>query len=437
MSVDGAELRDADIAVEDGWITAVGHRPDAYFDETIDCSRFIATPGLVNTHHHLYQTLTRGFPESDGRGLFDWLTLLYPIWAGLDEEMIFDSTRCGLAELALSGCTTCADHLYVFPPGSERFIDAEIAAAREVGLRFHATRGSMDLGEEDGGLPPQSVVQTRETILRDSERLIDTYHDPTPGAMINVGLAPCSPFSVTPELMRETAQLSRQKNVRLHTHIAETADEDAYSRQNFGLSPIELLATVDWLGPDVWVAHCVHPSPTDVDRIVRAGVSVAHCPTSNMLLGSGLAPIRELLIADVAVGLGVDGSASNDANDLRMEVKQAVLAARSRDGVQALTVRDALRLGTRGGAGCLGREDIGRLEAGATADIALWDADSLEMAGGWTDPVAALVLASVKPDSVIVHGHRIVADGQLLTADVDDVARRLNRSSGRLLSNYA
>jgi cytosine/adenosine deaminase-related metal-dependent hydrolase len=428
------ELAGVSIAIEEGWITGVGEEPPARdFDEIVDCSRFIVIPGLINTHHHLYQTLTRGFPESVGQGLFSWLQSLYPIWAGLDEEMIFASTQAGLAELALSGCTTCADHLYVFPPGSEHFIDAQVEAARSIGIRFHPTRGSMDLGQSHGGLPPDSVIQPRETILKDSERVVERYHDPTPGSFVRVGLAPCSPFSVTTELMLETAGLARELKVRLHTHLAETLDEEAYSLREFGVTPVGLLDRLSWLEEDVWLAHCVHLDGAGIELFRRRGVSVAHCPTSNMLLGSGLAPVPAMLAAGVHVGLGVDGSASNDSNDLRMEVKQSVLSSRTRDGVEAMPVRSALRMATRGGAACLGRDDIGSIEVGKAADLLLFDGDSLAMAGSEADPVAGIVLGSMRPQSVYVHGRAVVQGGTLQTNDEEDLAERQRAASNRLL----
>jgi cytosine/adenosine deaminase-related metal-dependent hydrolase len=292
----------------------------------------------------------------------------------------------------------------------------------------------MDLGVADGGLPPDSVVQPLETILRDSERTIDLYHDPAPGAMTRVGLAPCSPFSVTPALMRESAALARKKGVLLHTHIAETLDEDVYSRETFGLSPIELLDSVGWMESDVWVAHAVHPSASDIELLARRDVAVAHCPTSNMLLGSGLAPLSAYHYRNIRVGLGVDGSASNDANDLSQEVKQALLVARIRDGANALSTRDALRLGTRGGAACLGRDDIGSLEIGKAADVALFDADSLALAGSQEDLIAGIVLSAPRPVAVIVNGVFVVQDGNLVTADAADLARRHNDAARRLMS---
>lgn len=430
----GTELTDATIEIRDGWITGVG-APSSEFPaaEAMDARHLIAIPGLVNTHHHLYQTLTRGFPESTGMTLFPWLQMLYPIWSGLDDDMIYASTRTGLAELALSGCTTTSDHLYVFPAGSESFIDAQVEAARSVGLRFHATRGSMDLGQAGGGLPPDSVVQSRDAIMTDSERVINRFHDPAPGAMIRIGLAPCSPFSVTPELMRQSADLARSNGVLLHTHIAETMDEDAYSRATFGLSPIELLDSLGWAESDVWVAHCVHPTESDIALLARQDVAVAHCPTSNQLLGSGLAPIGAYLEQGMRVGLGVDGSASNDANDVRQEVKQALLVARTRNGATAMSVRAALQLATRGGASCLRRDDIGSIEVGKTADVVLFDSKALELAGAQEDLVAGIVLGAPRPVAVIVNGEFVVRDSLLTRCDADEVARHHNSSAARLM----
>ncbi|GAC1471155.1 MAG: 8-oxoguanine deaminase [Chloroflexota bacterium] len=429
----GNELSHVSILVQDGWIASIStDAPDA--DEVIDCSRSLVIPGLVNTHHHLYQTLTRGFSQSEGLSLFHWLRMLYPIWAGLDEAMIYASARTGLAELALSGCTTCADHLYLFPSGSENFIDAEIAAAASLGVRFHATRGSMDLSVEDGGLPPRSVVQSLDVILADSERVVRRYHDAAPGAMVQVGIAPCSPFSASASLMKESAALARSLGVRLHTHIAETLDEDRYSRELCGQSPIGLLESLDWIGPDVWVAHCVHPMDGDLAVLQRGPVGVAHCPTSNMLLGSGIAPISQFLQVGIPVGLGVDGSASNDGNDLKNEVKQAVLSARASAGPGGLSVRAALRIATRGGAACLGRDDIGSLQPGKCADLAMFDLDSLAMAGGAQDAVALAVLGAARPLHVFVHGRSVVRDGILVQTDGRDIAVEQNRAAERLMA---
>ncbi|HLJ67216.1 MAG TPA: 8-oxoguanine deaminase [Chloroflexota bacterium] len=430
----GTELRNGFVLVEDGWITHVGTEPPTHsVDRRVDCAGYIVIPGLVNAHHHLYQTLTRAFPESTGVSLFPWLEMLYPIWAGLDEDMIYASTRAGLAELALSGCTTSADHLYVFPSGSDGFVDAEIRAAQDIGLRFHATRGSMDLSEKDGGLPPDQVVQPIDEILAETVRLIQHYHDPSPGAHTRIGVAPCSPFSASTQLMRESASLAREYGVRLHTHIAETKDEDTYSRERFGLSPVELLDSVEWVASDVWLAHCVHPSEGDVRLLAGGGSAVAHCPTSNMLLGSGLAPTPRLLAAGVQVGLGVDGSSSNDGNDLRNEMKQSLLSARVRDGANALSARQALWMATRGGAACLGRDDIGAIEPGRAADLVLFEADDLALAGGEEDMLAAIVLCSARPASVYVHGRQVVSGGRLLSADVDEIAGQQRAASRRLL----
>lgn len=430
----GDEYAACSIGIRGGWIDYLGtDRPGGYARE-VDGGRLLVTPGLINTHHHLYQTLTRGFPESSGQTLFPWLRMLYPIWAGLTDEMIHASTAAGLAELVLSGCTTSADHLYVFPEGSERFMEAQVEAAREIGVRFHPTRGSMDLGEQDGGLPPESVVQRRERILAESEDAIRRFHDPAPGSMLRLGLAPCSPFSVTPELMTESAILARRHGVRLHTHLAETLDEDAYSRERFGVSPVELMERMGWLAPDVWVAHCVHPSESDLVLLGRTGTAVAHCPTSNMLLGSGLAPIVQFRERKIPVGLGVDGSASNDGNDLRNELKQALLVARARDGAGSMSTRAALRLATRGGARCLGRDDIGEIALGKAADLCLFNLDELGFAGGEEDAVAMAVLGAVRPADVIVGGKVVVEDHRLTGRQESDIAARQRRASAALIS---
>jgi len=429
------EISGAFIVIRDGWIEAVGaDQPEGHFDEIIDGSGCIAVPGFVNTHHHLYQTLTRGFPEAVGRTLFPWLKMLYPIWAGIDEESVYDSAQVGLAELLLSGCTTSADHLYCFPQGQTELIDAEIRAARDIGARFHATRGSMDVSTEGGGLPPPSVVQPADVILADCERVVYQYHDPSPGSMTRVGLAPCSPFTVSEGLMRESAQLARKLDVRLHTHIAETRDEEEYCLATFGCRPVELLGRLDWLGPDVWLAHCVHLNQAEVDHFSQTGTGVAHCPTSNMLLGSGMAPVLSMLAAGVRVGLGVDGSASNDGGHFVAEIKQAILLARIRDGIDAMTVRQALRVATRGGASVLGRDDIGQVALGKCADITLFRLDDLSHAGARHDPAGALVLCgAVRAWTVLVNGRRVVGEGRLLTVDEAELAHRHNQAAGRLL----
>lgn len=424
------------VGVRDGWIEYVGSaEPEGIYDETIDGSNFLVVPGFVNAHHHLYQTLTRGFPASEGLPLFPWLQMLYPIWRGLDEEAVYASTQTGLAELLLSGCTCSSDHLYLFPRGQHELIDVEVEAAREIGSRFHATRGGMDLSVEDGGLPPSEVVQPADVILADCERVVAKYHDPNPGALTRIGLAPCSPFSVSEHLMCDSALLARNLGVRLHTHIAETLAEDEFCFATFGCRPVELLQRMDWLGPDVWLAHCVHLDDADIRQFSETGTSVAHCPTSNMLLSSGMARVVEMLAASIDIGLGVDGSASNDGGYFLGEIKQAVLVARVRGGVGALTARDALRLATRGGAICLGRDDVGQIAPGKCADIAMFRLDDLVHAGAEKDPAGALVLCGpVRAAEVLVDGRRVVRGGVLATVDEQSVADRHNRASRRLLS---
>ncbi|MGH2921069.1 MAG: 8-oxoguanine deaminase, partial [Gaiellaceae bacterium] len=386
----GTELPDGWLLVEDGLVTRVGDGALPDSDSRVDLAGALVTPGLVNTHHHLYQTLTRAHAtEAD---LFTWLRTLYPIWARIDAEAEYAAARTGLAELALSGCTTVFDHHYVFPHGRTGLIEAEVQAARELGLRLVASRGSMDLGESGGGLPPDELVEDLDAVLADTERLAAELHQPAPGARVQIAVAPCSPFSVTGRLMEESAGLARRLGLLLHTHLAETAEEEAYCRELYGYTPVEYLERLGWLADDVWCAHCVHLTEDDVRRFGETGTGVAHCPTSNLRLGAGVAPVRDLLGAGVRVGLGVDGSASNERSDLFLEVKQALLVARGRGGPAALTARDALRLGTRGGAAVLRRDDIGSLEAGKCADFAVWRTDGLEL-GGAADTVAGLVLS--------------------------------------------
>jgi cytosine/adenosine deaminase-related metal-dependent hydrolase len=400
-----------------------GARPEA--DETHDLGGAVVTPGLVNTHHHLWQNLTRTRAQDDN--LFGWLQTLYPVWARIDEEAEYAAARAGLAELALSGCTTVFDHHYLFPPGREGLLEAEIRAARELGLRIVASRGSMDLGESDGGLPPDDIVEERDDVLAATEAAASLAD----GAQVEIAVAPCSPFSVTKELMRESAELARRLGLRLHTHLAETAEEEEFAREKFGCTPVEYVEELGWLAADVWCAHCVHLSPDDVAKFGARDVGVAHCPTSNMRLGAGLAPVRELLDAGVRVGLGVDGSASNERGDLFLEVKQALLVARARGGPKALTVRDALRLGTRGGAAVLGRDDIGELSPGKRADFAVWRTDGLEL-GGASDLLAGLVFAGPhRVDRLYVGGQEIVRDGHLVGADEEELAREQRRQAER------
>jgi cytosine/adenosine deaminase-related metal-dependent hydrolase len=420
----GTEYPHGWLQVDDGLVTALGGGdPPGAFD---DLHGAVVTPGLVNTHHHLYQTLTRA--RAQQADLFTWLKTLYPVWARIDDEMEYAAARCGLAELALSGCTTVFDHHYVFPRGVSGLVEAEIRAAQELGLRIVASRGSMDLGESDGGLPPDSLVEDVDTILADTERL----HALADGAMVQIAVAPCSPFSVTTRLMEESAALARRLGLQLHTHLAETVEEDAYCRELFDCTPVEYLERVGWIADDVWCAHCVHLSAGDVGRFAQAGVGIAHCPTSNLRLGAGVAPVRELLDAGVRVGLGVDGSASNERGDLFLEVKQALLVARGRGGPAALTARDALRLATRGGASVLRRDDIGSLEPGRRADFAVWRTDGLEF-GGAEDLVCDLVVGGPhRVDRLFVAGKEIVRGGALVNASEQEIAREHRTQARRL-----
>lgn len=431
----GTELSGASLLLRDGVIAWVGRddapgAPEAGDAEVIDGAGMVAIPGLINAHHHLYQSLTR--VRAQGQGLFGWLQELYPVWAGLTVDWMRAAAGAGLAELALSGCSTTTDHHYVFPNGVTGVLDAEVDVARELGLRFHPCRGSMDLGRSDGGLPPDTIVEDIDGILGHTEDAVRRLHDPSPGSMLRVAVAPCSPFSATRRLMEESQALARRLGVRLHTHIAETLDEERFCRESFGLRPVELLDALGWLGPDVWLAHCVHLNADDVGRIARSKTSVAWCPTSNLRLGSGLAPARELLDAGAVVGLAVDGSASNDSGDMLAEVRQAMLVARGRSGPAAMSARDALRVATRGSAGCLGRDDIGSLQAGKRADVALFDLANLAYAGAEADPVAALMYCRPQRAShLFVEGRPVVRDGGLVTADegvIGRAARRLGRT---------
>jgi cytosine/adenosine deaminase-related metal-dependent hydrolase len=422
----GTEHERGWLRIEDGRIAAVGAGEPPEPGE--DLASAVVTPGLVNTHHHLYQTLTRA--RAQQANLFEWLRELYPVWAGIDEEMEYAAARTGLAELALSGCTTVFDHHYVFPRGRGGFIEAEVRAAQELGVRIVASRGSMDLGESDGGLPPDSLVEDLDAILADTERLAGLLRDED--GRVQLAVAPCSPFSVTTRLMEESAALARRVGLLLHTHLAETAEEDEYCRELYGCTPVEYLERVGWIAEDVWCAHCVHLSAGDVARFGEAGVGVAHCPTSNLRLGAGVAPTRQLVDAGVRVGLGVDGSASNERGDLLLEAKQALLVARARGGPAAMTVREALRLATRGGAAVLGRDDIGSLEPGKRADLAVWRTDMLELAGSG-DLVAGLVLSGPhRVDRLLVGGEDVVRGGSLVRADEQEIAREHRKQAARL-----
>jgi len=433
---EGRELRNAWLLVEGNRIAALGEgaRPSGPFDEVIDGRDRVMIPGMVNTHHHLYQTLFRAVPGAADRKLFDWLLHLYERWRGIDEEAVYVSTIIGCMELLLSGCTTTADHLYLFPKGRERLIDVEIEAARELGIRFHPTRGSMSLSREEGGLPPKDVVQAEEEILADSERLIREYHDPSFGAMTRIALAPCSPFSVTPELMRKTAELARKYGVLLHTHLAETLDEERFCLERFGVRPVQYLEELGWLEGDVWLAHMVHVNADEVKRIAEAGVGVAHCPSSNMLLGSGAAPVVEMLEAGVKVGLAVDGSASNDHSNMIREARQAMLVSRMRYGAEAMPARRALRMATMGGAQVLHREaEIGSLEPGKCADLSLWDISRLEFSGA-ADPVAGLLHCGAQyAELVMVNGEVLVRGGRLVNEKLYDYIARHREIARRLV----
>ncbi len=427
------------VLVEDDRIVATGPPPappGIAVDRRIDATGKIVLPGLVNTHHHLPQVLTRNVPRVQEATLFRWLVELYEVWRHLDAAAVTAAARVGLGELLLTGCTTTTDHLYLFPKGQERFIDAEIEAARELGIRFHPTRGSMSRGKSQGGLPPDVVCQDEETILADSRRLIREYHDPRARAMLRIALAPCAPFSVSEDLMRRTAELARENGLRLHTHLAETKDEEVYCEQVYGCRPVEFLRRLGWLGKDVWLAHCVHLSPEEIRLFGETGTGVAHCPTSNFRLGSGTSPVREMLDAGVPVGLGVDGSASNDSSNMLAEVRQALLAHRQgREPERWLTAEDVFWLATRGGARCLGRDDIGSLEPGKAADLVLVDTRRLSYAGAGSDPLAALVFSPwPEPvDTVMVNGRIVVERGELVGVDVPALVEHAERASAALL----
>jgi cytosine/adenosine deaminase-related metal-dependent hydrolase len=428
----GTEHADGHIVVEQGRITAVAAGAAPKVDaERIDGRGCLATPGLVNCHHHLYQWATRGLSQQ--ATLFEWLQDLYPVWAHVDDTIERAAARAGLAALALSGCSTTLDHHYVFPREAGDLLATEIDAARDLHVRFTATRGSMDLGKSQGGLPPDEITEDRDEILQACADAIDRFHDDAPDSMLRIALAPCSPFSVTKELMAETAAYARKRNVRLHTHMAETADEEQFCLELFGVRPVEYLEQLGWLGDDVWLAHCVHLNEHEVRRFGETATGVAHCPSSNARLGAGIAPVAALTAAGAPVGLGVDGPASNEAGELAGELREALLVARLKGGPQALTVREALALGTIHGARCLGREaEIGSLEPGKLADIALWPLDDLDHAG-IADPVAALVLgARPRVKHLLVGGRPVVEDGRLRTADEETIARELAAACRRM-----
>jgi len=430
VTMDGAgtEIPNGWLLLDDGFVEEVGsgNPPPAEAYENVAGS--LITPGLVNTHNHLFQTLTR--TRAQQADLFTWLKHLYPLWQHVDADAEYAAARAGLAELALSGCSTVFDHHYVFPQGKPGLIEAEIQAARELGVRIMAGRGSMDLGESDGGLPPDELVEDREQILAETRRVAE-LHEPGPGAFVQVAVAPCSPFSVTKRLMTESAELARELGLQLHTHLAETVEEEEFCQGIFGCRPLEYLEQLGWLEGDVWCAHCVHLDSTDLAKMGAAGTGVAHCPSSNMRLGAGIAPVREMLDERVRVGLGVDGPASNERSDLLNETRQALLVARARRGPEAMTVREALRLATRGGAEVLRRDDLGSLEPGKCADFAVWRTDSLQF-GGADDPVAALVLSAPhRPDRLYVGGKEVIRDGRLSRGDEHEITAEHRRQAQR------
>jgi cytosine/adenosine deaminase-related metal-dependent hydrolase len=426
-------IPDGGLFARDNVITQVGPTsalPEEA-DQVLDASGMIVLPGLINTHHHLYQTLTRALPDAQDAPLFKWLQVLYDVWAGLTPEAIHTSALAGLAELMLSGCTTASDHLYIYPNNCR--IDDEIRAAEEIGMRFQPCRGSMSLGESEGGLPPDEVIEDEDFILQDTRRVIETYHDPDPYAMMRIVVAPCSPFSVTPELMRESAELARSYGVMLHTHLAETKDEEAFCLEHFGRRPVAYADDLGWMGDDVWHVHCVHLNAEEVKRFAESGTGVCHCPSSNMRLGSGIAPIRALLDAGANVALGVDGSASNDSSHLLAEARMALLLQRVMGDPTALSAEEAVWMGTRGGAQVLGRDDIGHLSVGKAADFIGLRLDRLDYAGALHDPLAPLIFCHPqRVDLSVINGKVVIEDGRLLTLEVEPLIERHNRISHML-----
>ena len=419
------ELADCDLLLKDGVIAQIGQNIVAPDVQVVFAHGCVVTPGLVNTHHHLYQSLTRTVPGGQDALLFGWLKTLYPIWSRFGPDEIFTSAAVGLCELALSGCTLSSDHLYLYPNGAR--LEDTIFAAQEVGLRFHPTRGAMSIGEGQGGLPPDALVEKEEIILQDCIRVVDAFHDPLEGAMLRVGIAPCSPFSVSRDLMREAALLARDKGVMLHTHLAENDEDIAYSLAKFGCRPGEYVQDLGWVGDDVWHAHCVKLDKTEIDLFARTKTGIAHCPCSNCRLGSGIAPLRALRDAGVPVGLGVDGSASNDAAHLLSEARQAMLLQRVALGADAMSAREALEVATLGGAQVLGRHDCGQIAVGKRADIAVWDLSGLAAAGAW-DPVAALVLCGpMAVRDLFVEGRQIVQGGQITSIDLPKLIEKQNK----------
>ncbi|MQQ07707.1 8-oxoguanine deaminase [Epibacterium sp. SM1979] len=430
MDDDRRVLRDADVLIRAGAIAAVGQGLTTT-GVVVSGKHTMVTPGLVNTHHHLYQNLTRAVPGAQDALLFGWLQTLYPIWERFTPADMHLSTQLGLAELALSGCTLTADHLYLFPNGAR--LDDTIAAAQEVGLRFQPTRGAMSIGQSDGGLPPDSLVEREAAILEDMIRVVDTFHDPSDAAMIRVGLAPCSPFSVSRDLMRNTALLARDKGVMLHTHLAENDEDIAYSLEKFGCRPGQYAQDLGWVGSDVWHAHCVKLDGEEIDLFAKTRTGVAHCPCSNCRLGSGIAPIRAMRDAGVPVGLGVDGSASSDMASMINETRQAMLLQRVAKGANAMSAYEALELATRGGADVLGRPECGRIMPGKRADLAIWDTRTASGSGSW-DPAALVLAGAATVKHLFVEGRQIVADGQVTTLDLPDLITRHSARAAELAS---
>jgi cytosine/adenosine deaminase-related metal-dependent hydrolase len=431
MDDERRELTDNDIRISEGQITEIGQNLISKGEKNvINAHGCLITPGLVNTHHHLFQTLTRAVPGGQDALLFGWLKTLYPIWSKFGPDEMRISAMTGLAELALSGCSLSSDHLYLYPNGSR--LDDTIDAATEIGIRFSPTRGSMSIGESDGGLPPDNLVEDENFILQDCIRVIDKFHNPKPSSMIQVGIAPCSPFSVTRELMRDSALLGREKGVYLHTHLAENDEDIAYSLEKFGCRPGQYAEDLGWTGSDVWHAHCVKLNAEEQELFARTQTGISHCPCSNCRLGSGIAPIRQMRDAGISVGLGVDGSASNDSGNIILEARQAMLMQRVSQGADAMSSREALEIATRGGADVLGRPECGRLAVGKRADIAIWDISQLESAGSW-DPAAILLTGPTRVKHLLIEGRQIIEDGQLLTVDLANLISQQNQLAKALM----
>ena len=430
------ELKGGWVAITNGLVSGVGSSldPKPAAREKLDATDCLVTPGLVNTHHHMYQNLTRAYPPMTDKPLFGWLQSLYPLWRAIDEEAVFVSAYVGLAELALSGCTTSTDHLYLHPHGAGDLLTAEIRAAQELGMRFHPTRGSMSLSQKDGGLPPDDVVSNDDEILSASQLAVERHHDRSFGAMVRVALAPCSPFSVTEELMVRSAELAEKLDVRLHTHFAENAEDDDFSIATFGCRPMEYLERTGWCSDRTWVAHCVMPNHDEVHRLGAAGIGVAHCPSSNMILASGISPVVDLRAAGVKVGLGVDGSSSADSASMWLEARQAMLLAKLRNGASAGTARMSLEIATRGGAGCLGREgEIGEISVGSVGDVAVWSLTGPSFAGAIADPVEAwLRCGPASAKHTVVHGRVVVRDGQVTHPALDEMLTSHHSISSRI-----